>query len=311
MFTAQELTRAVASVNPDRQLFRGVSDHVPHGQLVTVKKAGGGGVVFRLITFNVLNPVYMLYQNGIPPEGESMPSWIKSMDDQAGLEHIPSSDPKKQELRESLIFDAIYSWTNDAEGQPYVICLQECGPALYRRLEAVADQGRFSIETSRAPVEPSFCVTLICNSLSHTRVASQPQAITVALNGYGVAISNVHLDFVTEANVQMVDGLLRWKQSNGLIVAGDFNIQTQDLSPGLVTEGKCTATLVQWADALKIRTGLYAWFAMHPQRFTNWNVRKNCADRERNHDHFDNLLVLTENPGVFSMDPLDIDVIMN
>jgi hypothetical protein len=47
---------------------------------------------------------------------------------------------------------------------------------------------------------------------------------------------------------------------------------------------------------------------VHPRGWTNWNVRKNCADREKNWDHFDNIMLCTGDIPLPTVEPILWDV---
>jgi hypothetical protein len=254
----------------------------------------------------------MTYRHGIPPPGKSISDfWIKSMDDQAGLEGIPSSnpDPAEQDRRELAVFNGIKAML-DLQNLPFIICLQECDQTLYNRLDSIARDKAFRIETSRPSEEKSYCAMLVSSSFNHMRVSQHPQRIAVRLPGFQITICCVHLDFQTTSNLNHIEELFLARGENGLIIAGDYNVQSQPLHPDLIAEGKCTATLTEFADMLQVKTQMTPLFALHPDGFTNWNVRKNCADREHNADHFDHIMLLSENFGSITMEPVDVDILM-
>jgi hypothetical protein len=308
MLTAGELTALVASTHPDRSRFAGVSDHIPHLQDVEITV---DDVKHRLVivSFNVLAPRCVPYMTGIPLPGGTLPGWFSGLENQAGLENVAAFQPENQEERGLLVFQAIAEMIASRDRPPFVICLQECDSVLYARLKNIQELCKFDIETSRPPEDSCFCATLISRKIVWEKLSTHPQAITISIPALRTTIVNGHLDFSTESNVQHFDTFVGFKGETGLIVVGDFNIQTGPLSPESLKEGKCTATLTEFTTRLEAKTGLTARFAAHPQGFTNWNLKMNCADRTRTWDHFDNIMVLTHKPEAFRVEAVDFDLV--
>jgi hypothetical protein len=278
MKTAKVLTSIVAGSKADRGNFKGVSDHTPHAQRFTFPD----GFSFVLATFNVMNPAYLFYQNGIPLEGKPLPDWLK-MEDQAGLENIPSSDPLRQDDRENYIFHSILNFIEAHD--KLVLCLQECWPWLESRLQDFARRTPFDVfaEDARAVGNAkSFRVTIV-RGIENYEMADVPG--TAIRIGEGIVVCNVHMAFKTEDTISQVKACLTIPGDYRFVV-GDFNVQTQYLSLAVLDEDVCKETLVEFVPRFN-----QPLFAVHPRGWTNWNVCKNCADREKNWDHFDNIML--------------------
>jgi hypothetical protein len=276
MRSARELAAIVSGSKADRAAYRGVSDHTPNAQRFTF--ADGFNVV--IATFNVLNPAYLFYQNGLSQDDKPLPSWLK-MEDQAGLEHCPASDPLRQVERESVIFGSILQFLTSHER--VVLCLQECWPALEKQLWNSATTLGFEV-IKQPLVAKSYPLTLVRGDMKVQYLGD----VSIRINDT-IIVDNVHMGFNTEDNHEIVKHCLK-TQATWHYIVGDFNIQTQLLSLGVLEDGACTDTLTEFSDR-------FAWpefaFAVHPRGWTNWNVRKNCADREKNWDHFDNIMLCT------------------
>lgn len=309
MLTAQQLTDVVAARNPDRSLYRGVSDHIPHCQLVQVVE-DKEKLEFVLVTFNVLTPRCVPYMTGIPLPGTEMPKWFTGIEDQFGLEKLPAFQPDAQERRGEAVYAGITRMIDNGWKLPFVICLQECDPVLYGRLKRLQDVHAFHLETSKDPKETSFCAILVSSSLGWHLDFIHPQWIVISLPKWELVIVSAHLDFSTESNFKHFDSMLAHEQETGMLICGDFNIQTTPLSPASIKEGKCTMVLTEFAAALESRTGMTARFGVHPRGWTNWNIRMNVVDRERNHDHYDQIMILSRHPEAFALLPCEIDVTM-
>ena len=305
MLSAEALTEVVASTTAPL-LYHGVSDHVPHAQSTEIYDAGNK-LAFLLVTFNVLNPAYMYYQNGVPPPGMELPPWLK-MEDQAGLEYIPASNPKRQNERLAIIASAIKSLFR--EHRSVVCCIQECGSALYSEIAEFAGELGVAIFTGSAPADTNYCVTLVSNSLKWNVVDCSKKSISVELPDGRAVVHNVHMEFNTAATMDMIKHCFQLSNGKHCIVAGDFNVQTKPLSKAVLEEGICTATLTELCNALQATTAVKPLFALHPQKWTNWNVRKNCADRASNWDHFDNIMLMSSEPTSVKMTAVDFPVTM-
>lgn len=274
MFTAKQLTEKVALSRADRANYLGVSDHCAHAQRFTFPSK------LQLIigTLNVLNPAYVYYQSGIPPEGTEIPSWL-NMETQAGLEHCPSSDPKRQVERENIIFASILEFV--LQHPTVVLCLQECWPELDRKLRNSAETLGFTVLSEYDEWKSFRLMVMRGNFTVHGK-----QAVGIE----DVVVYNVHLPFATEKTIAEVAACGQIPSHYDFVV-GDFNVQTKPLSASLIEEGVCTETLTQFAEHFSCST-----FALHPRGWTNWNVRKNCATPEENWDHFDNIMLISVYP---------------
>jgi len=290
MKTAKELAAIVASTKVDRDKYNSVSDHVLHAQRFTID-----GNTFVLATFNVTNPDYMCYMNGVPAAGKALPSWFSGLDNQFGLENRPLSDPNRQEERETIIKNSLQDLINSEEN--IVLCIQECWDDLYEHL--VNEPG--GIFGSRDSSSRSFrAIIWTCNFQAYL---IQPTVLKIFET---ITIHNVHLPFKTEDVHTALKDIIRL--SDGLtFIVGDFNVQTQVISENTLKEGS-TDTLQELVQKLNASTIL---FAVHPNGWSNWNVRKNCADRENNRDHFDNIMLVCENPPNIEIKPVQWDIIMN
>lgn len=287
MKSAKELTAIVAEAKADRANFKGVSDHTPHAQLVEFPKGlrFPNSLKFVLATFNVLNPAYMFYQNGIPLDGKPLPDWLK-MEDQAGLEDLLSSDPLLQPERELRVRASITAFVK--QHKSVVVCLQECWRGLYEDLALDLQDCLFFKDLSS---DKSFRLTIVRGLPDCEIINSERTSIKFARH---VIVHNVHMAFATQKSIDQVKNCLAmperpvWDaiaQCHHFIV-GDFNVQTQPLSVKVKEEGVCTETLEDFAKHFNDPL-----FAVHPRGWTNWNVRKNCATPEKNWDHFDNIML--------------------
>jgi len=319
MKTARELTDIVASLSPapDRTQYHGVSDHVWHAQKFRFGGDGPDSFVITLGTANVLSPKWVFYHNGIPEEGTALPGWFK-LENQAGLENAPFADPRRQRERQNRIYVSILEFMTSNSNA--VLCLQECWPELETRLHDAQLNCCYNIFSQQTGKE-SYSLTLVSQALPHELQPSSRAHGVVAVSLYGGAIlvNNVHMSFSTQTSVAIVDECLydaaaaasRWNAaaaSSWNFIVGDFNVQTQPLSEEVRTEGECTDTLVEFA--ARFRQPL---FAVHPSGWTIWNVRMNCAEREKNWDHFDNIMLLRATPDVPipTVEPVDWDCTMS
>ena len=303
MFTALQLTKLVAESKACSQInYKSPSDHKSHAQRV---KVSNGNEEFEIVvaTFNVLNPKYVLYQSGIPPKGKELPSWI-NMETQAGLEQAPASDPKRQAERVSIIFEGIL--TLFRQHQKVVLCIQECWPELAARLFLQKKNYGFEFAQNVSLKTNNFCLTIISSSLEY-----EFENEMVILKTPGIAVANVHLGFSTKENMLKISDLISRNVMPYLFVVGDFNIQTRPLSKEIGQEGVCTAILEQIAKAIQVVDGCTPLFGAHADGWTNWNVRKNCLEPEKNWDHFDNIMLLSKNPKNVTMFFEDWNVIYN
>jgi hypothetical protein len=287
MKSAKELTAIVAESKADRENFKGVSDHCPHAQLLEFRKGERfpNGLKFVLATFNVLNPAYMFYQNGITLDGTPLPAWLK-MEDQAGLEHLPSSDPRLQPERELRVRASIAAFVK--QHKTAVVCLQECWRGLYEGLVLdLRDCVFFKDQTS----EKSFRLTIVRGLPDCETVNPECTSIRFARH---IIVHNVHMAFATQKSIDQVKTCLAMPLRDAMLpvahchhfIVGDFNVQTQPLSERVKEEGVCTETLVEFASHFNDPL-----FLVHPSGWTNWNVRKNCANPDKNWDHFDNIML--------------------
>ena len=296
MLTAKALTELVAQAKPDRAAYCGVSDHMPHVQQISYKRQ-----TFVLGTFNVLNPAFMYYQNGVPPPGESLPKQFR-LEDQRGLEHLPSSQPERQTEREAIILNAILDFMKKTERT--VLCLQECWSGLTNGLLLQKESIGFEVIVGCPIYEKSYNVTLVSKQLEYTVVNNTKKSITIELGS--MAISNVHLEFSSIATLALLKKLLQEPAgAEHHWVVGDFNVQTQPLSPALIYEQVNTATLCDVAQNIMYETKREPWFAVHPRRWTNWNNRANCSRHEQNAEHFDNLMLVSSEPAAFVLQYVD------
>jgi len=295
MLNASQLTKRVAeSTACSKKDYKTPSDHKPHAQHIKVLNYAGD-FDFVLATFNVLNPKYVMYQSGVPPEGKQLPDWI-DMKTQAGLEEAPSSDPSRQVEREKVILEGIKRLFDTNEN--VVLCIQECWPKLAAELFVSDISNQFEIVQDISLKKGNFCLTIISKTINYRF----HDDLLVILDS-GVAIANVHLGFSSKDNMLKINQLLHQNVLPWLFVVGDFNIQTRPLSKKIEEEGVCTATLENFANVIQNVDEIEPLFGVHPDGWTNWNLAKNCFNPEKNWDHFDNIMLLSKHPKSVSMEP--------
>lgn len=302
MKTARELAAIVASTKVNRDIYNGVSDHVLHAQRFTIAEHR-----FVLATINVLNPNYMCYVNGIPQEGKTLPKWFSGFDDQFGLEHRPFSDPARQKEREKIITNSLQTLLNEEDN--IVLCIQECWEELYQNL--VHGDGVFG---SREPDKASFRAIVWTDGM-YAQSIDPTQLRIFAETVLEITIYNVHLPFKTQDLFHQLNRMIR-PASGKAFVVGDFNIPTQLISVKAHQEGS-THILQELVDELYHLQALFdefrhpIYFAVHPNGWTNWNLRMNCADRENNRDHFDNIMLVCPDPRFFKVEPVVWNITMD
>lgn len=290
MFAARTVVGAVDVARPVLSEYRGVSDHVPHLQQITV-----AGQSFVLGTFNLLRPSNMPTMNYQPMyPGQKLPAWLGPKEDGWGLQDCPFANPYLQEHRIGNIVNQILNLFQTS--QRVVLCLQECEATVSRQLETEG-ANLFHIYKD----DERRCSILCSRELDVIDSWTEPEC---ALDFYlypagedespiSVTIYNVHLSYTTAASKIRLRSLLAdpANTSDHTFVVGDFNVPCMPQSA--LARAKCTADLVQISDWLQEQTpGLRPYFALHVRGWTNWVPRKNCQNPSRSWDHMDNLMYL-------------------
>lgn len=296
--TAEALTEKVLAARPSLEAFRGVSDHVPHAQWIKYKSEEE----FLLVTFNVLNPNFVCFVNGdfsrsVPPR------WWSRLEDQFGLENAPFADPANQASRENLIFYSIVSLMK--KYRRVVVCIQECGMDLIEKLNSVRRHNYMQVLQPVGLIQKSvdMCAILCSPDLDPTGCYASAEYVYTGLFKGTLALYNVHLRYntkhATETLKVYLESCLAGKMDT--LIVGDFNIPVQSQSEFVKQENSCTARLVDISAMLANHLrelAITPLFALHPNHWTNWVPRKNCKD---NWDHMDNIMLLSSNPGNFSI----------
>jgi hypothetical protein len=314
LIRAKELVAIVRSTEVSPVDYDGLSDHKVHSQLITTPM----GPKIRVASFNVLNPGWLKYINGLG----ALPNGM-DMRNQAQLHNRPFCQPENQERRRKRIMVVILSILDSHwdDGYPVVLCLQECDITLFNELEAMRMKlGRFKMEVQRRfGSEPDhtakdFCIILTTGLNDLGEVQAIPikdaQTINIELGGYRFWIANVHWGFGTDnAKQSFTEIVSSIPQGADLLVVGDFNVQAKALSKQLIEEGICRETLdqfVQWVEDFFQRG---ARVCLHPRHWTCWNIVGNCADQPYdmedpayrfNCDHLDNIMVVSQSVGRWS-----------
>lgn len=302
--SVEELTALVAEQQWRRPKdFDGVSDHLIHLQLVRLQRQDSSTVYFLAGTFNVLAEIHMWWQNGIRTDGKPVPEWY-NIDNQQGLQRQPLSDPNNKERRRDAIISLIQTTFNRNPNLPAVLCLQECS----REIAFAIRNSMPELDVIEQFSETDSRLVTICRKMGTfggSIFASRAIMTPVELGDFGrFYIVNCHLEFATAKNEMFFDELKRlFRFDQPLLVMGDFNIPAMPISDKAKNEGS-TKTIAEMVNQHLVGKHHFRYaIARHPQGFTNWNCRMNCADPEANADHMDNILFLHDGSCAVTFEP--------
>jgi hypothetical protein len=300
---ADELTEQVA-----KQQFRkptdylGVSDHKIHAQNVKLR-IEGEEIEFTLATFNVLAQRHVWHQSGQRSTGKKVPSWFQLKDAQ-GLEFQPLSREWHSVRRKTAIYNMISDFLAANKG-PVILCLQECDPSLLDYIEK-------NLEATCVKQSGAKCfnVTLFCDvNTVRTLLPGDVMTVRITPESKKFNLVNFYGAFSTAANEKFFNERSYIFGRVPTFIVGDYSIQCMPLSDQAKNEGS-TKTLQEFtASYFEERYGKICDFACHHSGWTSWNYRKNCADREKNVEHFDNILCVHDDPVSVQYTPIKCRII--